>query len=61
MVVIDEASMLTMLLPIRIVESSVSYFSDSLRTFVAFLLPFSARFFTLILLKVENAVSVAEK
>jgi len=53
--------MLTTLLPIRIVESILSKFSDSLSTSCAFLLPFSAMFLTRIRLRDEKAVSVAEK
>ena len=57
----DVLRMLTRLLPMSIVEIRVSKLSDSAKTFAAFLLPFSAMFFTLIRLKVEKAVSVAEK
>ena len=57
----DVLRMLTRLLPMSIVEIRVSKLSDSASTFAAFLLPFSAIFFNLIRLKVEKAVSVAEK
>jgi hypothetical protein len=53
--------MSTRLLPMSIVEIRVSKLSDSASTFAAFLLPFSAMFFNLMRLKVEKAVSVAEK
>jgi hypothetical protein len=43
------------------VEISASYFSESFITSAAFLFPFSAIFFIRIRLKVESAVSVAEK
>ena len=58
---IEDANMLTILLPIRIVEISASYLSESLSARAALFLPFSASPFILILLKVLKAVSVAEK
>ena len=60
-VAIEVAAMFTMLLPMRIVERSRSYFSASVRASAALLLPSSAIDLSLVLLHVENAVSVAEK
>ena len=53
--------MFTMLFPIRIVVSALSKFSAISRALFAPLCPFSARALSLILLQVENAVSLAEK
>ena len=60
-VAIAVIAIFTMLLPISIAESSLSYSSDSFITSLAFLLPSPAIFFTLILFSDVNAVSVAEK
>ena len=60
-VAMELAEMLTMLFPMRIVESSRSYFSARDSASAAFLLPSSAIDFRRVLLHVENAVSVAEK
>ena len=53
--------MFTMLFPIRIVEMSLSYFSDTARVRSALLSPFSIIVLSLVLLSDKNAVSVAEK
>ena len=53
--------MLTMLLPMRMVDSSRSYCSKSFRASAAFLLPFSASVRKRVVLAEEKAVSVAEK
>ena len=60
-VAMELAEMLTMLLPMRIVERSRSYFSASVRASAALLLPSSAIDLSRVLEHVENAVSVAEK
>ena len=57
----DAEAMLTMLLPIRMVESSRSYRSESRQASAARRLPFSASALSLVLFSDENAVSVAEK
>ena len=61
MVVIDEAAMFTMLLPIRIALSILSGFSFNVSTSFAFLLPLSANDLSRIVLTVVNAVSEDEK
>jgi len=53
--------MLTILLPIRMVDSSRSYFSSRRHASAAFLLPFSAIARRRVVLAEEKAVSVAEK
>ena len=60
-VAIAVRAMLTALFPTRIVDRSLSYFSDSASVLPARLLPFSASALSLALLSEENAVSVAEK
>ena len=57
----DAAAMLTILLPMRMVESSLSYFSDMASTRAAAVSPSSARLFRRIWFREENAVSEAEK
>ena len=57
----DALKILTILLPIKIVDNIVSYFSSIFNTNLADLFPLSAKFLILILLNVENAVSAAEK
>jgi len=57
----DAAAMLTILLPMRMVESSLSYFSDIASTRAAAESPSSARLFRRIWFREENAVSEAEK
>ena len=57
----DARAIFTILFPMRIVERRRSYLSSSFSASFAFLLPFSARVLSLVLLKEENAVSVAEK
>jgi len=57
----EAVAILTMLLPIRMVEMSLSYCSESLQARTAFRLPFSARVFSLVRFREEKAVSVAEK
>ena len=57
----DAAAMLTILLPMRMVESSLSYFSDIASTRAAAKSPSSARLFRRIWFREENAVSEAEK
>ena len=55
------AVMLTMLLPIRMVDSSLSYCSASSSVFAALASPLSALFFMRMRFRDVNAVSVAEK
>ena len=55
------AVMFTMLLPMRMVDSSLSYSSASSRVLTARRLPLSARFFRRMRLSEVKAVSVAEK
>lgn len=55
------AVMLTMLLPMRMVDSSLSYSSASARVLAARRLPLSARVFRRMRFREVNAVSVAEK
>ena len=50
-----------MLLPIRMVEINLSYWSESLQARMALFSPFSAMVFSRVRLSEENAVSVAEK
>ena len=57
----DAVAMLTILLPIRMVDSSRSYFSSRRHASAAFLLPFSAIARRRVVLAEEKAVSVAEK
>ena len=57
----EAVAILTMLLPMRIVESSRSYCPKSLHARAALALPFSARVLSRVVLAEENAVSVAEK
>ena len=57
----DAEAMFTILLPIRMVDSNLSYWSESRRTNAARLSPFSARLLTRMRLREENAVSVEEK
>ena len=57
----EAAAMLTILLPMRMVESSLSYFSDMASTRAADVSPSSARLFRRIWFREENAVSEAEK
>ena len=52
---------MTILLPMRMVESSLSYFSDIASTRAAAESPSSARLFRRIWFREENAVSEAEK
>ena len=61
MVPMEAAAMLTILLPMRMVESSLSYFSDIASTRAADVSPSSARLFRRIWFREENAVSEAEK
>ena len=61
MVPMEAAAMLTILLPMRMVESSLSYFSDMASTLAADVSPSSARLFRRIWFREENAVSEAEK
>ena len=60
-VVSDDAERLTMLLPIRMAESIFGEFSVTLSTFLAFVLPASARVLIRILFTVVRAVSEDEK
>lgn len=60
-VAIEAAAIFTILLPIRIVDKIWSNFSENNNTFSAFLFPLEAILLSLIALKEENAVSVAEK
>ena len=53
--------MFTMLLPMRMVERSLSYCSDREQARAALRSPFSARAFRRVLFREEKAVSVAEK
>ena len=57
----DAVAILTILLPIKIVDITESYFSESSKASFAFLLPLLAILFSLILFNEEYAVSVAEK
>ena len=57
----EAAAMFTMLLPMRIVESNLSYFSAMASTRAAEASPSSARLFRRIWFREENAVSDAEK
>ena len=57
----DATMILTMLLPIRMVEISLSSSSDSLSASAARLFPLSANTFSRVLFRDENAVSVALK
>ena len=57
----EAAAMFTMLLPMRMVESSLSYCSDMASTRAAEGSPSSARLFRRIWFREENAVSEAEK
>ena len=61
MVPMEAAAMFTMLLPMRMVESSLSYFSAMASTRAAEASPSSARLFSRIWFREENAVSDAEK
>ena len=60
-VLIEESAIFTILFPISIVERRRSKFSDMDKTLSAFLLPFSDKCFSRVLLNDEKAVSVAEK
>ena len=60
-VAMDAAAILTMLLPMRMVESSTSYCSDRRRAAAARLLPDCAWLFSRMRFKLENAVSDEEK
>ena len=57
----EAAAMFTMLLPMRMEERSLSYFSAIARTRAAEVSPSSARLFRRIWFREENAVSEAEK
>ena len=57
----DAVAILTMLLPMRMVDSSRSYCPSSFRLSAAFLLPYAASVRRRVVLAEENAVSVAEK
>ena len=57
----DAVAILTILLPIKIVDITESYFSESSKASFAFLFPLLAILFSLILFNDEYAVSVAEK
>lgn len=57
----EAAAILTILLPMSMVDSSWSYRSDKRSARRARLLPFDARFFNRMELREEKAVSVAEK
>lgn len=57
----EAAKMLTMLFPTKIVTRTFSKLSDNSSVFLARLLPFSIKCLSLIGLRDENAVSVAEK
>ena len=61
MVLRDASAMFTMLLPMRMLESSSSYRSAVFNVLSAFLLPWSAKLFSRVLFSEENDVSVAEK
>ena len=61
MVPMEAAAMFTMLLPMRMVESSLSCFSAMASTRAAEASPSSARLFSRIWFREENAVSDAEK
>ena len=58
---IDANVIFTILLPVRMVEISLSYFSSKESAKSAFLFPFSERAFSRVLLREEKAVSVALK
>jgi hypothetical protein len=60
-VAMEASRILTILFPMRTVDSSLSYFSDRASVLAALLLPFSDRVLSLVLLSDEKAVSVAEK
>ena len=60
-VAIDDIAIFTILFPIRIVESSLSYSSNRSHTSFAFLFPSLAINFNFVILTLENAISVAEK
>lgn len=60
-VAMDAAAILTMLLPMRIVDRALSKSSISVSTLAAFLLPVLAMFFKRILLHEDSAVSEEEK
>ena len=57
----EEADRLTMLLPTRMVDSRLLYWSTSLRARAALRLPASALLFRRMRFREVNAVSVAEK
>ena len=57
----EDTPIFTILFPISMVERSLSYLSESFRTSLARLSPFSAKVLNFVLLKDVNAVSVAEK
>ena len=57
----DADAILTMLLPMRMVDSNLSYWSESRSTKAARLSPFSARLLTRMRLREEKAVYVEEK
>ena len=59
-VAIAVSAMFTILFPISTVERKESYFSDISSVSLAFLLPWEESVLSLALLKVLNAVSVAE-